>query len=393
MASSDNSALFGKDLVRMCAANFLLSAQLFAVLALLAHTAGVAGAWQLALAVAAFAAGMYVPGPFLSFIVEAYARKKVCLLSILALALPALLLPAACSGGWAPALLFAEGAVFAVLQGVLGSTLLNDLLPSELRTRGDVAYAWAGRIGVPLGAAAGLFLPHLLTAQQCGWTAALAGVPAFLLVCNVGVPLKAPVKVPLLSADRFFQRSCWPMFLNILPSAALPGLAVGLALLPVASGTAFLFRERAAFFLFFAGGTLAALWAQRVVFRDADERAEMVSGLLLSGIAPLLLGYPETPFWNAAFGLLGLGSGLAASRFLMYFLKFCGHCQRGTAQNTFRLGWSTGFALGFGSCLLGDGVALFLPAVLAALSLLLYFFLTHPWFLAHRDRGFKFRGY
>lgn len=392
MASPDNSSLFGKDLLRMCATNFLLSAQLFAVLALLAHAAGVAGACQMGIAVAAFAIGMYVPGPFLSFIVEAYARKKVCLLSIFILSLLALLLHTACSGSWVSVLLFTVGGTFAVLQGALGSTLLNDLLPSEWRTRGDVAYAWAGRIGAPLGAAVGLILPHVFTELQCGWAIALTGVPAFLLLCNVTVPLKAPVKVTLFSTDRFFQQSCWPMFLNVLPSAALPGLAIGNALLPVASGTAFLFQERAVFFLFFAGGTLAALWAQHVVFRDADERAEMVSGLLLSGIAPLLLGHSDTSFWNAAFGLLGLGSGLVASRFLMYFLKFCGHCQRGTAQNTFRLGWGTGFALGFGSCLLGGSVV-FLSVTLAAISLLLYFFLAHPWFLTHRDRGFKFRGY
>jgi hypothetical protein len=87
---------------------------------------------------------------------------------------------------------------------------------------------------------------------------------------------------------------------------------------------------------------------------------------------------------------VGFSLGIIGSRFLLFFIKLSRHCQRGTSQSTFLLGWESGIAFG-----LGIGYGLFygepstvlqLSLVLTVAALLLYSFLTHDWFLRHKNR-------
>ena len=81
--------------------------------------------------------------------------------------------------------------------------------------------------------------------------------------------------------------------------------------------------------------------------------------------------------------------GLIGSRFLLFFIKLSRHCQRGTSQSTFLLGWESGIAWG-----LGLGYALFyaqpsraliVSLTLIVLALIMYNF-THNWFTNHKNR-------
>ena len=138
-------------------------------------------------------------------------------------------------------------------------------------------------------------------------------------------------------------------------------------------------------------GFLMALLAQRFMFRDAELKSEIVTGLILL-LAVLVMIYtrPLPIVWYIAPMLLGMSIGIICSRFLLFFVKLSRHCKRGTSQSMYFLGWESGIALG-----VGIGYALFMndvnsllvvSMVLTAVALLMYNYYTHNWFLTHKNR-------
>jgi hypothetical protein len=136
------------------------------------------------------------------------------------------------------------------------------------------------------------------------------------------------------------------------------------------------------------GGFLLALLAQRFVFRDAELKSEVVTGLFLMVAALLILhGYPTSP---VAPVFVGLGVGVIGSRFLLFFIKLSRHCQRGTSQSTCFLGWETGISLGVGLGYLvfykQTDLLIFTALTLTIVALLMYHFFTHAWFVRNKNR-------
>ena len=138
-------------------------------------------------------------------------------------------------------------------------------------------------------------------------------------------------------------------------------------------------------------GFLVALLAQRFAFRDADIESEIITGLVLIGIAVLMmLTRQQTIVSFAAPMFIGFGLGIIGSRFLLFFIKLSRHCQRGTAQSTFFLAWECGLALGIG---VGYGLLelriapiLQISLCTAVVAFLFYHFFTHNWYLKHKNR-------
>jgi uncharacterized membrane protein len=145
------------------------------------------------------------------------------------------------------------------------------------------------------------------------------------------------------------------------------------------------------FFVMVMVGFLVALLAQRFVFRDADIESEVITGLLLIGVALLMmLTRHQTIVSFAAPMFIGFGLGVIGSRFLLFFIKLSRHCQRGTAQSTFFLAWESGLALGIG---LGYGLlelqmvpVLQVSLATTVVALLFYHFFTHGWYIQHKNR-------
>ena len=114
----------------------------------------------------------------------------------------------------------------------------------------------------------------------------------------------------------------------------------------------------------------------------------MVSGLiLLLASLLILMVYPSSPVSPL---LLGASVGIISSRFLLFFVKLSRHCQRGTSQSTYFLGWETGLALGLG---MGYGLftgmrdmLLYTGLGITVIALLMYHFFTHHWFIKHKNR-------
>ena len=138
-------------------------------------------------------------------------------------------------------------------------------------------------------------------------------------------------------------------------------------------------------------GFFVALLAQRFVFRDAELESEVITGLVLIGIAVLMmLTRHQAVVSFAAPMFIGFGLGIIGSRFLLFFIKLSRHCQRGTAQSTFFLAWefglALGIALGYGLLEQQIGPILQMSLCTTVAALLFYHFFTHNWYIRHKNR-------
>lgn len=353
------------------------------------------------LAMGAFAVGLFLPGAFCSYLVQHYRRNMVFIISVLLLAATMLLpLFVGKTGDAASLAVIAadspllagialplvwrvvQGAAFGLAQMVLTSTLIIDTCESHQRTEANHSATWFGRFALSLGPLAGLLLLRYGDFRWVSVAAAVCCAVAVVLVLFIHFPFRTPAdRVPLCSLDRFFLTNGVPLMLNMMLVTVAVGMMMSMAITVNAYGLVML-------------GFLLALLAQRFVFPDAELKSEVVAGLLLLGAALLIL-YTQRDLAPESHSvlpspLIGLGLGIVGARFLLFFIKLSRHCQRGTSQSTFMLGWESGLALGVG---LGWAIfssrhdLLLLVALgLVALALLLYVVYTHRWFITHKNR-------
>lgn len=347
---------------------------------------------QTGLSMAVFAVGLYLFGAQCSWLVQRFRRNVVCMWAIAALALNVLAL-----GYFSPlttfpkALIqrFALGAAFGLAQMILSSTLIIDTCESHQRTEANFGAAWFSRFALSLGPVAGLAIALLpaedyLAPLGCRlsqitpvlFVSGVLALVSVLLISRVSFPFRTPEEgVSVASLDRFFLPSGFLLFFNLLLISMVVGLMLSLSLSLV-------------FYALMMGGFLLALLARRFVFSNAELKSEVISGLILLVASLLvLLVYPTS---LVAPLLMGTSVGVICSRFLLFFVKLSRHCQRGTSQSTYFLGWETGLALGLG---LGYGLfydardmLLYTCLGITATALLMYHFLTHRWFLKHKNR-------
>ena len=343
-------------------------------------------ATETGLSMGVFGIGLYAMGSMCSYLVQRYRRNVVCIWAVVGqtVCLGVLYylhgLHSTFAEFWVILLQrFALGAVFGLAQMVLSSTLIIDTCESAQRTEANHSAAWFARFALSLGPLAGLLLW-----QWVGFEAVLTGamgcsLAAVLLIRMIDFPFRAPEEqIHLFSLDRFLLLQGSVLFLNLVLVTTVVGLLLAMPLTTVFYGMMMV-------------GFLLALLAQRYVYPDAELKSEVVSGLiLLGGALLLLLTRTQDVVGFVAPLLAGLGIGVVGSRFLLFFIKLSRHCQRGTSQSTYFLGWESGLSLGL--CL---GYALFhgqpRPLLCTALalvivSLLLYNGFTHRWFILHKNR-------
>ena len=330
-----------------------------------------------------FALGLYLLGSHCSWLVQQYRRNVVCMWAIVLLAADMALLWYVdyqhIRGAVMGLLLlqrFLMGAFFGLAQMVLSSTLIIDTSESYLRTEANHSASWFSRFAMSIGPLTGLLVYQCCGFQTTVLCAVGCAVVSVVLIKMVTFPFRTPEEcVHVWSLDRFFLPQGFPLFANLLLYTIVIGMLFSMDHTPV-------------FYALMMGGFLLALLSQRFVFRDAELKSEVVTGLLLMLAALLVLlvasQSPVAPL------LIGLSVGLVGSRFLLFFIKLSRHCQRGTSQSTFFLGWETGIALG-----LGAGYwwwyehtqqLLCVSLALVASALMLYHFLTHSWFMRHKNR-------
>lgn len=334
----------------------------------------------------AFGVGIFLFGCLTSWLVQRFRRNLACIFAILLMAVML---------GWLyyldlqksqffdfPILLvqrLALGATFGVAQMILSSTLIIDTCESFQRTEANHSAAWFSRFALSLGPLTGIIVDRLAGFSTVLLVSIGCTVAAIIFILLVHFPFRTPEEnVRIVSLDRFFLPRGWPLTLNLL----IVTFVMGLLLSTITSEL---------FFVMVMVGFLVALLAQRFAFRDADIESEVITGLLLIGVALLMMLTRHQAIVSfAAPMFIGFGLGIIGSRFLLFFIKLSRHCQRGTAQSTFFLSWESGLALGIGIgyALLDQQIAPVLQVSLATtvVALLAYHFFTHNWYIKHKNR-------
>jgi MFS family permease len=380
--------LWHHDFWRMAFANLLLTMSVYMLIPTLPlwlissqHLSLTETGWVMG----AFGVGLFVLGPFTSYLVQRFRRNMVCVWAVL-LMMVCLGLFYYLDGWWGAAdnltlllvLRILFGASFGLAQMVLASTLIIDTSESFQRTEANHAASWFARFSLSLGPLVALIISQKLGFQMVLLVAGGCALLAIILILLVHFPFRAPDDhVHSISLDRFFLPHGCLLFVNLL----LVTLAVGLVLsLPLSLQ----------FYSMMMMGFLTAILAQRFVFREAELKSEVVSGLVL-GIAALLMSLTRS---QAVVGyvsplFMGFSLGIIGSRFLLFFIKLSRHCQRGTSQSTYMLGWESGIAFGLGLgyvvCQSDRQQVLFTALGFVVAALILYQY-THRWFLKHKNR-------
>ena len=340
---------------------------------------------EVGLSMGAFAAGLFLFGPFCSWLVQRFRRNKVCVLSIFVMAacLSALYYLHGINSQYVEVrfILLQRlllGASFGLAQMVLSSTLIIDASESFRRTEANHSSAWFSRMALSIGPMVGIVLFNYVGFDAVILGSMISALASAALIMTIVVPFRAPEEIKhVISFDRFLLPEGWVLLLNFVLFSFTIGLVLSLGL-----------SDR--FYGMMMVGFLLALLAQRFVFRDADLKSEAVSGLILL-IAALLMIYtrPLPIVWFIAPVMLGLVIGIVCSRFLLFFIKLSRHCKRGTSQSTYMIGWECGLALGIGCgyiCFDDADVMLLVAMSLSAVALLMYNSITHSWFLKHKNR-------
>lgn len=334
----------------------------------------------------AFGVGIFLFGYLTSWLVQRFRRNLACIWAILLMA--AML-------GWLyyldlqksqffdfPILLvqrLALGAAFGVAQMILSSTLIIDTCESFQRTEANHSASWFSRFALSLGPLTGIIVDRLSGFSTVLLVAIGCSLVAIIFIMLVHFPFRTPEEnVRVMSLDRFFLPQGWPLIINLMVVTFVVGLLLSMTTSEL-------------FYVMVMVGFFAALLAQRFMFRNADLESEVITGLVLTGVALLMmLTRQQTIVSFAAPMFIGFGLGIIGSRFLLFFIKLSRHCQRGTAQSTFFLSWESGLALGIG---LGYGLleqqsgpVLQVALVTTAAVLLFYHFFTHGWYITHKNR-------
>ena len=334
----------------------------------------------------AFGIGIFLFGYLTSWLVQRFRRNIACIWAILLMA--AML-------GWLyyldlqksqffdfPILLvqrLALGAAFGVAQMILSSTLIIDTCESFQRTEANHSASWFSRFALSLGPLTGIIVDRLSGFSTVLLVAIGCSLVAIIFIMLVHFPFRTPEEnVRVMSLDRFFLPQGWPLIINLMVVTFVVGLLLSM-------------MTSELFYVMVMVGFFAALLAQRFMFRDADLESEVITGLVLTVVALLMmLTRQQTIVSFAAPMFIGFGLGIIGSRFLLFFIKLSRHCQRGTAQSTFFLSWESGLALGIG---LGYGLleqqsgpVLQVALVTTAAVLLFYHFFTHGWYITHKNR-------
>ncbi|UKK47010.1 MFS transporter [Prevotella sp. E9-3] len=330
------------------------------------------------IAMGIFGIGVFLPGFVCSYLVQHYRRNLVCVWAILLLA-STILFPLYV-GQTSPVFFYsirmAQGVAFGLAQMVLASTLIIDTCDSSQRTEANHSTSWFGRFALSLGPLVGLLIYEVVNMEMVLFVASGCCIVASCLILAVHFPFRVPSDhLNKFSLDRFLLVKGWPLLVNMLP-------------VMIAVGIVFSLPHTIYFYALMMVGFLLALLAQRYVFADADLKSEIISGLvlLISAILTMLFS-PSSPLCAP---LMALGLGIVGARFLLFFIKLSKHCQRGTAQSTFLLGWELGLSLGVGAGYLyfeGDKYSsLECSLGLLVVSLVLYVLFIHKWFITNKNR-------
>ena len=292
--------------------------------------------WEVyALPCCSFGVGICLPAPFCNYWLDAYRRKNVALWALVGIvcATMAFLFD---GPQWVRGVArMMQGASYCVFQIALGSTLLLDLSDTKKRTEAAHGLLLVHPFSFGLRSLVGY---SLASALRC--TPFCRSIRGFTALCR-GIDCDDVCSFPgSFGAVMVYIRPFWlprgfRLFIPLAGVAFSAGLMLGQ------------YRD-AGFYLFLAVGFWLALWGHHFFFRGKLQTELAVGFVVLSASALLwgLGGDMEGMEWSIAL-CLGSGLGFVTSRYLLSYIRICEHCERGTAQTSYLLGWDAGLWAGY----------------------------------------------
>lgn len=339
--------------------------------------------WLSGVLTAVFGLGIIIMGPFYGYLVDHYRRKTVCWMSFLGMAIAVLISFNTKSLIIAVGCRIIQGALFGLSQMALGSCLVIDLSDSARRTEANATFAWFGRLGLALGP----FIGILISAQydtiiNLYISALLIFIGAILVQC-INVPFRAPLNPPICSFDRFWMPQGTPIVINLIPLTILLGIILSkyysinqillFGYMLIGFSTTIMFdRLHKSIYHKIDLLLIGMIWILAVVVCFNIFNIEKVSIPAINIILPM------------SGVIVGTSFGICLSVFLLKFISVADHCQRGTANNTFKVCCELGISIGFGLCyflifLDGENNLGTIEIGLASFAILFYILYTKKW--------------
>lgn len=336
-----------------------------------------------------FMVGLWLPGSFAAYLMDRFPRKAVYLWSLIGCLLCTFLIP---SAGEASSLHLLQtatnyGTVFPLffirlIQGTcyglalnLGNTLTIDITPSPRRSEANSTFLRGGRLGI--GAAiAGVYVFCLWYGDQGLFYFSLSCCAlAILSAVMLNITFRAPMSLPILSIDRYLLLRTWPEICNVLFLALTPGILTA----PLLSQTAEYpgGMERALPWITGFIGFAFSFYLHRFRLEQSNYRFKTILSLSLLIASCLFIGWGVSYYYFLiGIFLLAMGTEMAATEFLMMFIRMSDHCQRGTATHSYIMAWETGFTAGIGIGFAIDENIGYAPLFSALIALILFITFT-----------------
>lgn len=329
--------LWSKNFSYLCVANLLLTSSIYMLIPVLPVWCVQNGmnvqeaAWITTLSLISF----FGLGPICSYLLDTYKRRDVCLIFTLITLLVTGVI------GWVAlpfiaivGLRILQGMAFGMVKMSLGSGLVIDLTPSEFRTVGNYSFNSFGRMAISVGPCLGMFFLMHLPLQYAFYASIALGLIAMFLILMLQIPFRAPLEPAMFSTDRFWLKKGSLHFFVVICCT----LAMGVLLV---------LHCTIQFYAMLMVGMLCSTIISKVVFKEADPRAEAVTGMiLLVAVFILLLIDPWEEIERIVAVLAGIGINLCTSRILLCLLRKAEHCERGSANSTYLVAWEVGLGLG-----------------------------------------------
>lgn len=217
-------SLVTSNYVKVCLSNLFLFISLYLVLPIIPFALEASGVtaipnWSL---LVYFMVGLVLGGPFHNYFIESYSRKKVCTLSYLGVVVPILLyIPSIHPIIYVSAALI-QGFSFGIATAS-SITIAIDVTDTSKRNKGNIIYAWTGRLGMILAIPLGIILFIRMGFNMVAYASIASGLLGLCFVRMTKTPFRAPIGATKLSLDRFFLPSGWKLVALMITFSFLLG--------------------------------------------------------------------------------------------------------------------------------------------------------------------------
>jgi MFS family permease len=338
--------------------------------------------------------------PFSGYMVDAFPRKTVLMISFGAFAI--------FFAGYLAAstlLLFTivrtlHGGPFGALT-VSNSTVAIDVLPSSRRTEGIGYYGLSNNLAMAIAPTIGIFIyKYTQSFELLFWLALVVACAGWIVDATVKLDAKATIKnKSKFSWDRFFLVRGWLLGLNMVAFGVSFGvlsnyLAIyGKEVMGITGGTG-------TYFMLCSVGLILSRLQGGKALRDGRVTHNAGSGMVISLIGytlfilmPTLSAlftihsslFTSIGYYGSAL-LIGLGNGHMWPAFQNMTINVAQNNQRGTANSTILISWDIGMGLGIlvggvVSELLGYSAAFWTVVFVNASGVACFFLATKAFFL------------